>query len=92
MHKLHLFHMWIPWFKNHEADYFKFCKLWSSSAFKLPSEKKRLCHEKDLMSRYGTYGHVHKAKHMVRDGVMLSGLYVVMKLTHNYRKFEMMLR
>jgi hypothetical protein len=30
------------------------------------------------MHRYGIDGHVHKAKHMVRGVVLLSGLYVVM--------------
>jgi hypothetical protein len=67
----------IPWFKNREVNYFEFCKLWSSSAFKLVSEKKRLYHEKDLMHRYGADGHVRKAKHMIRGLVLLSDLYVL---------------
>jgi hypothetical protein len=70
--------VWIPWFKNREADYFEFCKLWSSSAFRLVVEKKRFNHEKDLVHRYGADGHVRKAKHMVRGHVLLSNLYVVM--------------
>jgi hypothetical protein len=32
-----------------------------------------------------------KAKRMVRGVVLLSGLYVVMWLTHNYMKFKMVL-
>jgi hypothetical protein len=47
----------IPWFRNHEQDYFKFCKLWSSSAFSAVSEKKRLCRGKDPKHRYGADGH-----------------------------------
>jgi hypothetical protein len=27
MHKLHIFQVRIPWFKNREANYFEFCKL-----------------------------------------------------------------
>jgi hypothetical protein len=68
----------IPWFKNHEADYFEFCKLWSSSAFKLLLEKKRLNHGKDPAHRYGVDGHVRKVERMVRGHVLLSNLYVVM--------------
>jgi hypothetical protein len=68
----------IPWFKNREADYFEFCKLWSSSAFKLVSEKKRLNRGKKLVHRYGADGHVHKAKRMVRGHVFLSNILVVM--------------
>jgi hypothetical protein len=67
-----------PWFKNREADYFEFCKLWSSSAFKLVSEKKRLNRGKKLMHRCGVDGHVRKTKRMVRGLVLLSNLYVVM--------------
>jgi hypothetical protein len=70
--------MQISLFKNYEADYSKFCNIWSSSAFKLVSEKKILYHGKDLMHRYDTDGHVRKAKHMVRCVVLLSDLYVVM--------------
>ena len=70
--------MRIPWFKNREADYIEFCKLWSSSAFKLVSEKKRLNRGKDLVHRYDADGHVRKAKRMVRGHVLLSNLYVVM--------------
>jgi hypothetical protein len=66
--------MQIPRFKNHEADYFEFYKLWSSSAFKLVLEKKRLNHGKDLVHRYGVDGHVRKAKCMVRGHVLLSNL------------------
>jgi hypothetical protein len=65
-------------FKNHEVDYFEFCKLRSSSAFRMVSEKKRLCCGKDPMHRYGAYGHVHMAKHMIRGHVLLSELFVVM--------------
>jgi hypothetical protein len=43
------------------------------------------------MYRYGIDGHVLKSKHMVRCHVLLSDLYVVMRLTHNYKKFKMML-
>jgi hypothetical protein len=43
------------------------------------------------MHRYGIDGHVHKAKHMVSGVVLLSDLYVVMRLIHNYRKFKMVL-
>jgi hypothetical protein len=68
----------ISWFKNREEDYFEFCKLWSSSAFKLVSEKKRLCRGKDPMHRYDTDWHARKATHMVRGVVLLSDLYVVM--------------
>jgi hypothetical protein len=53
-------------------------KLWSSSAFKLVLEKKRLCRGKDPMHRYDTDWHVRKATHMVRGVVLLSDLYVVM--------------
>jgi hypothetical protein len=40
------FQVWIPWFNNRQADYFEFCQLWSSSVFKLVSEKKGLVMEK----------------------------------------------
>jgi hypothetical protein len=79
------------WFKNREVDYFELCNLWSSSAFKLVSKKKGLCCGKDRMHRYGVDGHICKAKRMVRGVVLLSGLYVVMWLTHNYMKFKMVL-
>jgi hypothetical protein len=79
MHKLHIFfQVQISWFKNCEADYFEFCKLWSSSAFKLVLEKKRLDRGKDPAHRYGADGHVRKAKRMVGGHVQLSNLYVVM--------------
>jgi hypothetical protein len=81
----------ILWFKNREVDYFEFCKLWSSSAFKLVLVKKRLCCGKDLMHRYDVDGHIRKARCMVRDGVVLSELYDVMQLSHNYRKLRMVL-
>jgi hypothetical protein len=68
----------ISWFKNREADYFEFCKLWSSSTFKLVLEKKRLDHGKDPAHRYDADGHVRKAKRMVGGHVQLSNLYVVM--------------
>ena len=84
--------MRIPWFKNREADYFEFCKLWSSSAFRAVSKKKRLCRGKDPKHRYGADGHVRKAKRMVRATVVLSVIYVVMRLTLNYRKLGMVLR
>jgi hypothetical protein len=48
------------------VNYFEFYKLWSSSAFRLVSEKKILCHGKDSMHRYDADGHVHKAKRIVR--------------------------
>jgi hypothetical protein len=56
----------------------KFCKIWSSSAFKLVSKKKRLNRGKDPAHRYDADGHVRKAKRMVRGHVLLSNLYVVM--------------
>jgi hypothetical protein len=68
----------ILWFKNREAGYFEFYKLWSSSAFKLVSEKKRFNHGKDPAHRYDTDGHVRKAIRLVRGHVLLSNLYVVM--------------
>jgi hypothetical protein len=58
IHKLHIFQVRILWFKNCKVDCFEFYKLWSSSAFKLLSEKKRLNPRKDSMHRYGTDGHV----------------------------------
>jgi hypothetical protein len=67
----------IPWFKNREVNYFEFSKLWSSSVFNMVSEKKRLCHRKDLMHRYEADGHVRKTKRMVRGHVLLSDLYVI---------------
>jgi hypothetical protein len=66
------------WFQNCEAYYFEFCNLWSSSDFKLVSENKGLNRGKKLVHRYGANGHVRKAKHMVRDHVLLGNLYVVM--------------
>jgi hypothetical protein len=35
-----------------DADYFELCKLWSSIAFKLVSEKKRMCRGTDPKHRY----------------------------------------
>jgi hypothetical protein len=58
-------------------DYIELCKLWSSSAFKMVSEKKRLCRGKDLMHRHGIDGHARKAKRMVRCPVLLSDLYML---------------
>jgi hypothetical protein len=78
MHKFHIFQVRIPWFKNCDANYFEFCKLWSSSAFRLVLEKKRVCCGKDLMHRYDIDGHVCKAKCMVRGHILLSDLYVIM--------------
>jgi hypothetical protein len=51
------------WFKNREVNYFEFCKLWSSSAFRLVLEKKIHCCGKDPKHRYDVDGYVHKAKH-----------------------------
>jgi hypothetical protein len=56
--------VWIPWFKNHKQ--LEFCKLWSSSAFRALSEKKRLYRGKDLKHKYDTDGHVHMSLRMVR--------------------------
>jgi hypothetical protein len=67
----------ILWFKNCEVNYFEFCKLWSSSSFKLVSEKKDFL-GKDMMHRYDVDRHVGNAKRMIRGNVILSGLYVVM--------------
>jgi hypothetical protein len=67
-------HVWIPWFRNHEQNYFEFYNLWSSSAFKALSEKKRLYRGKDLKHIYGADGHVHKSKRMERAGVVLSAI------------------
>jgi hypothetical protein len=64
-------------FRNCEQDYFKFCKLWSSSAFRALSEKRRLCRGKDPKNRYGADGHVGKSKRMVRAGVVLSAIYML---------------
>jgi hypothetical protein len=69
--------VWIMWFRNREQVCFECCKLWSSSAFRAVSEKKRLCHEKELKHRYGTDGHVCKSKHMIRAGVVLSAIYML---------------
>jgi hypothetical protein len=56
----------ILWLKNCEDDYLQFYKLWSSSAFRVISEKKRLCHGKDSKHRYNADGHVRKSQRMVR--------------------------
>jgi hypothetical protein len=64
----------ILWFRNTEQDYFEFYKLWSSSAFRALSEKKRLCHRKDLKHRYGADGHVRKSKRVVIASVVLSAI------------------
>jgi hypothetical protein len=50
----------IPWFRKRMQDYLEFCKLWSSSSFKVKSEKKRLNRGKDLKHGYGTDGHVRR--------------------------------
>jgi hypothetical protein len=78
MHKLHIFQVRILWFKNCEVDYFEFCKLWSSSVFRMVSENKRLCRGKDLMHRYGADGHVRKAKRIIRGPILLSNLYAIL--------------
>jgi hypothetical protein len=67
---------WIPLFRNREHDYFEFCKLWSSRAFRALSEKKRLYHGKDPKHKYDADGHIHKSKRMVRVGVVLSAIYI----------------
>jgi hypothetical protein len=56
-------------------------------------EKKRLNHGKDLMHRYATDGHVCKDKRMVRSSScsIKWPIYVVIWLTHNYRRFEIVL-
>jgi hypothetical protein len=46
--------------------YLEFCKLWSSSAFKAKSKKKRINRGKDLKQRYDADGHVRKSQRMVR--------------------------
>jgi hypothetical protein len=51
-------------------------KLWSSSAFMVLSKKKRLCRGKDLKHRYDSDGHVHKSRRIVRDGVVVSDIYI----------------
>jgi hypothetical protein len=73
------------------GTYDTFCNLWSSSAFKAFFEKKKPCRRKVPKHKYDADVHVHKAKHMIRANVVLSVIYVVMRLTLNYRKFEMML-
>jgi hypothetical protein len=56
-------------------------------------EKKRLNHGKDLMHRYATDGHVCKDKCMVRSSScsIKWPIYVVIWLTHNYKRFEIVL-
>jgi hypothetical protein len=58
--------MVIQWFRNHKQDYLEFCKLWSSSAFKVKSEKKRLNRGKDLKHRYDADGYARKSQRMIR--------------------------
>jgi hypothetical protein len=80
----------ILWFRNCEQDYFKFCKLWCSSAFWAISKKKRLCCGKDPKHKYDDDGHVRKSKCMVRADVVLKCyIYVVIRLILNYGKFGM---
>jgi hypothetical protein len=71
----------IPWFKNHEVDYLELCKLWSLSAFRVVSEKKRLCHGKESKDRYDTDRHVRKSQHMVRFVVQV--IYVCCHATNS---------
>jgi hypothetical protein len=67
----------ILWFRNCEQNYFELYDLWSSSAFKLVSEKKRLCRAKDPKHMYGVDGHARKAKCMVRAHVVLIAIYML---------------
>jgi hypothetical protein len=49
------------------------------------ASKKRLCQGKDLKRRYESDAHARKTK------LMESAIYVVMRLTLNYKKFGMVL-
>jgi hypothetical protein len=70
----------------------EFYRLWSSLAFKVKSEQKRLNREKDLKYRYDADGHVRKSQRMVRFcGSSVIYMYVVMRLTLNYRPSGMAL-
>jgi hypothetical protein len=72
--------------------YLELFNLWSSLAFKVKSEKKRLNHGKDPKHRYDADGHVRKSQHMVRlYGSSAIYMYVVMRLTLNYRPSGMAL-
>jgi hypothetical protein len=63
--------------------YLEFCWYWSSPKFKVKSEKKRLNHGKDPKHRYDADGHVCKSQRMARFCAIY--MYVVMRLTLNYR-------
>jgi hypothetical protein len=72
--------------------YLEFCRYWSSPTFKAKSEKKRLNCGKDLKHRYDADGHVPKSQCMVRFcGSSAIYMYVVMRLTLNYRPSGMAL-
>jgi hypothetical protein len=91
-HWLHLCSGVIPWFRNRREVYLEFYKYWSSPAFKAKSEQKRLNRGKDSKHRYDTDGHVRKSQHMVRlCGSSAIYMFVVMRLTLNYRPSRMTL-
>jgi hypothetical protein len=70
----------------------EFCRYWSSPAFKVKSELKRLNHRKDSKHRYNADGHVCKSQRMVRYcGSSAIYMFVVMRLTLNYRSSRMVL-
>jgi hypothetical protein len=82
----------IPWFKNGKEVYLEFCRYWSSLKFKVKSKKKRMNCGKHPKHTYGADGHVHKSQHMVRlCGSSVMYMYVVMRLTLNYRPNGMVL-
>jgi hypothetical protein len=70
----------------------EFWKYWSSPALKVKSEKKRMNRGKNPKHRYGADGHVRKSQCMVRfRGSNALYMYVVMRLTLNYRPSRMAL-
>jgi hypothetical protein len=84
--------MVIPWFRNRREVYLEFCRYWSSLAFKVKSEQKRLNHGKDLKHRSDAGGHFRKSQRMVRFcGSSAIYMFVVMRLTLNYMPSGMVL-
>jgi hypothetical protein len=82
----------IPWFRHCREVYLEFCKYWSSPAFKVKSEQKRLNRVKDPKHRYDVDGHVCKSQCMIRfHGSSVIYIFVVMRLTLNYSPSGMVL-
>jgi uncharacterized membrane protein len=57
----------VLWMQNNLPGYIALCKYWVSPKFIEMSMKRRQNQGHELKHTYGTDGHIHKAKKMVRQ-------------------------